>query len=99
MYDKLKQVFAGRPWTQIEIAKWERTRGKGKAIYVTRFALVWGTIMVVGTSLTGHYFADQLFSAASLLARALINYPIGFLLGFYLWSLNESKYRESLNAK
>jgi hypothetical protein len=99
MRDKLKQVFAGRPWTQKQIADWERTRGKGRAIYVARFAILWGTIMVVGTSFTGHYLADQLFSAASLLARALINYPIGFLLGFYLWSVNESKYRESLGAK
>jgi hypothetical protein len=99
MYNKLKQVFVGKPWTQKQIADWERARGKGRAIYVARFALWWGTIMVVVTSLTGHYLADQLLSAKSLLARALINYPIGSLLGLFLWSVNESKYRESLNAK
>jgi hypothetical protein len=99
MYDKLKQVFAGKPWTQEQVAKWERTRSKGRAMYVALFALWWGTIMVVVTALIGHYLADQLLSATSLLARALINYPIGFLLGFFLWSVNESKYRENLNAK
>jgi len=35
----------------------------------------------------------------SLLVRAVINYPIGFLLGLYLWSSGENKYRESLNTK
>lgn len=99
MYDKLKQVFVAKPWTQKQIADWERTRSKGRMIYVARVALWWGTIMVVATSLTGHYLADQAFSATSLLVRALINYPIGFLLGFYFWSVNENKYRENFDTK
>ncbi|HKQ72960.1 MAG TPA: hypothetical protein VJ810_04475 [Blastocatellia bacterium] len=99
MYDKLKQAFVGKPWTQQQITDWERTRGKGKALYAARVALWWGTIMVVATSITGHFLGSQPLSIESLLVRALINYPIGFLLGFYFWSVNENKYRESLNAK
>ena len=99
MYDKLKQVFVGKPWTQKQISEWERTRGKGKALYAAQVALWWGTIMVVATSMTGHFLGSQPLSAESILVRALINYPIGFLLGFYFWSVNENKYRESLNAR
>ncbi len=99
MFDKLKQIFVGKPWTQKQIADWEKTRAKGRTRYAIRVMLWWGTSMVVATSLTGHYLGSQSFSFQSLLARALINYPIGFLLGFYFWSVNENKYRESLEAK
>lgn len=99
MGNKLKQLFIGEPWTHKQIADWERTRGKGRALYAIRVMLWWGTIMVVATSLTGHFLGSQSFSLGSLLVRAVINYPIGFLLGLYLWSFNENRYRESLRAK
>jgi len=99
MYDKLKRVFAGKPWTQEQTANWERTRGEGRAIYVARFAFWWGTLMVVGMSLIVPYLNSQPFRVRVLLLNALIDYPLGILLGFSIWSVNESKYRESLNAK
>jgi hypothetical protein len=99
MYDKLKREFAGKPWTQEQIANWERTRGKGRAMYVARFALWWGTMMVVGVSLALHYLNDVPFSSRGFLVMALIYYPLGFLMGLYFWSATEKKYRESPNAR
>jgi hypothetical protein len=99
MRDKLKQVFAGRPWTQKEIADWERTRSKGRAVYVVRFALLLGTFMVIGMSLALHYLNGVPFSGRLILVVALIWYPYGFLMGLFLWSASERKYRESHNAK
>jgi hypothetical protein len=98
MYDKLKRVFAGKPWTQGQIAKWERTRGKGRAMYVARFALWWGTMMVAMLSLVP-YLNGQPFRIRVLLLNALIDYPLGILIGFSIWSGNESKYRERFNAR
>ena len=99
MNSKLKQVFAGKPWTQKQIANWERRRDKGRAIYVSRFAFWWGTMMFVVMSLALHYLNGVPFSARGLLAIALIWYLYGFLLGLIIWSASERKYRESLNAK
>jgi hypothetical protein len=99
MYDKLKQLFIGRPWTQKQVSDWEKTRRKGKVVFAARVALWWGTIMVAATSIAGQLLGSQPFSVESLLVRALINYPIGFLLGFYFWSFNENRYRESLNRR
>src|SRR5262245_5161817 len=99
MYDKFNRVFDAKPWTQKQITDWERTRRKGKSQYSARVALWWGMIMVLVTSIIGHLLGSQPLSVESVLVRALINYPIGFLLGFYFWSINENKYRESLNAK
>jgi len=99
MGNKLKQLFIGEPWTRKQVADWERAKGKGRAQYAIRVMLWWGTIMVVVSSLTGHFLGSQTFSLGSLLVRAVINYPIGFLLGLYLWSYNENRYRESLKAK
>ena len=99
MYDKLKRLFAGKPWTQEQIANWERTRGKGRAMYVVRFALWWGTVAFVGMSLVLHYLNGVPFSAKGLLSTALIWYLYGFLMGLFLWTASERKYRENLNAK
>jgi hypothetical protein len=96
---KLKQIFVGKPLTQKQIAKWERTRGKGRAMFVARYTLWWGTMMFAGISLALHYLNGVPFSARGFLAIALIWYPYGFLLGLFLWSASERKYRESLNAK
>jgi polyferredoxin len=99
MYDKLKRVFAGKPWTQKQIANWERTRGKGRAKFVAWFTLWLGTMMVVGWSLAYHYLTGVPFSARGLLAIALIWYTYGILMGLFLWTVSERKYRENLNAK
>jgi hypothetical protein len=99
MNDKLKQIFVGKPWTQKQITDWEKTRSRGRTQYAIRVMLWWGTSIVVATALIGHFLGSQPVSLVSLLVRAVINYPIGFLLGLYLWSSGENKYRESLNAK
>jgi len=99
MNDKLKQALVGKSWTQKQITKWERTRGKGRARYVARFALWWGTMAFVVMSLSLHYLKGVPFSVRGLLAIALIWYPYGFLMGLFLWSTSERKYSESLNAK
>jgi hypothetical protein len=98
MRDKLKRVFAGKPWTQKQIADWERTRGKGRAMYVARFTLWWSTMTVILFSLGFHYLGGAPFGAKYLLVNALIWYPYGFLVGLLFWSAAEKKYRESLNA-
>ena len=99
MNNKLKQVFAGKPWTQKQIANWERARGKGMAIYVSRFTLWYGTMMFVANSLGLHYLNGVPFSARGLLATSLIWYLSGILVGFIFWFDRERKYRERLNAK
>jgi hypothetical protein len=68
-------------------------------MFVSRFALWWGTMMVVGMSLIVPYLNGQPFRVRVLLLNALIDYPLGILLGFSFWSGKESNYRESLNAK
>jgi hypothetical protein len=55
MNNKLNQVFIGEPLTQKQIAKWERMRRKGKAMYVAQFTLWCGTMTFVVTSLGLHY--------------------------------------------
>jgi hypothetical protein len=99
MYDKLKRVFAGKPWTQKQIANWERTRGKGRMKFVAWLTLWLGTMMFVGWSLAYHYLTGVPFSARGLLTIALIWYTYGFLMGLFLWTVSERKYRENLNAK
>lgn len=99
MNDKLKQVFAGKPLTQSQIANWERTRGKGRAMYVARFALWWGTMMVVMLSLGLHYLNGAPLDVRVILLNALIAYPVGFLVGFAHWSEMEKKYHERFNVK
>ena len=99
MNDKLKQVFVGKPLTQKQIAKWERTRDKGRAKFVAWFTLWFGTMIFVGNSLAFHYLNGYPFSARYLLAPALIWYTFGFLAGLIIWSTNERIFRKSLNAK
>jgi hypothetical protein len=99
MNNKLKRAFAGKPWTQEQIANWERTRGKGRAMYVVRFTLWWGTMMVVMLSLGLHYLNGAPLDARVILLNALIDYPGGILMGLFLWSAGERKYRENLNAR
>jgi hypothetical protein len=99
MNNMLKELFVWKTMTQRQIVKWERARSKGKAMYVARFTLTCGTIMVVGYSLSLHYLLGALLDARIILLDALISYPAGFILGFANWSGMEKKYRESLNAK
>ena len=99
MNNKLKQAFVGKPLTQKQIANWERTRGKGRAMFVAWFTIWFGTMAFVGMSLALHYLNDVPFSARGFLAIALIWYSYGFLLRLFQWSVIEKKYSESLNAK
>jgi hypothetical protein len=99
MNDKFKQAFYGKPMTQKQIANWERTRGKGRAMYVARFTLLFGTIAFVVNSLGAHYLMDVPLRARYLLAPALIWYTYGFLVSLYFWSITEKKYREHLMEK
>jgi hypothetical protein len=99
MNNKLKQVSAGNPLTQRQIVNRERTRSKGRTMFVSRFALRWGTMMVVMLSLCLHYLNGALLDARIILLDALIAYPVGFLVGFANWSAMEKKYRERLNVK
>src|SRR5262245_11714665 len=99
MYSKLKQGFIGKTMTQEQIAKWERARSKGMAMYVARFTLWCGTMTFVVNSLGVHYLMGAPLRAKYLLAPALIWYTFGFLLSLSNWFVMEKKYRESLNAK
>ena len=99
MNNKLKQAFVGKTMTQQQIVKWERARSKEKAMYVARFTLWCGTIMVVMLSLGLHYLNGAPLDARIILLDALITYPVGFLVGFANWSAIEKKYHERLNVK
>ena len=68
-------------------------------MFVSRFALWWGTMMVVMLSLGLYYLNGAPLDARNILLDALICYPVGFLLGLVNWSAMEKKYHESLNAK
>jgi hypothetical protein len=98
MDDKLKRAFTAPPWTQKEIANWERIRGKGIIRFAARIALLWGTIMYIGMSIL-YYLEGQPVSARSLLVRALIFYPPGFLVGLFIWVAKENAYHQNRNAK
>ncbi len=93
-----KQLFGGKPWSQEQIARWEETRSKGRARFAIGSTLLWGTGLTVGTLITD-YFRGRPFSAGVLLTQALFYYLGGLVLGLYSWTINEDKYRESLNAK
>jgi hypothetical protein len=95
MRDKLKQIFVGKRMTPEQMAKWEKTRRKGRARYVAWFTLWWGTMAVVGMSLGFHYLNDVPLKAKYILVNALIWYPYGFLFGLLNWSGAEKRYRES----
>ena len=56
-------------------------------------------MMVVMLSLGLHYLNGAPLDARVILLNALIDYPIGILVGFSIWYGNESKYRERFNAK
>jgi hypothetical protein len=99
MNDKFKRAFYGKSMTQKQIAKWERTRSKGMARYSALYALFYGTSMAIGMPLTMYYLDGQPGSAKSILVSALFYYLVGFLMGLFLWSATEKRYRESLNAK
>jgi hypothetical protein len=98
MNNKLKELFVGKPMTQKQMVKWERTRSKGRAMYMSLVALWWGTMMVIVLSLGPHYLNGAPLDARVVLLNALINYPLGFLLGLGNWSAMEKKYHERLNA-
>jgi len=99
MYNKLKQGFVGKTMTQQQIAKWERARSKGKAMYVARFTLLCGTIAFVVNSLGARYLMGAPLRAKYLLAPVLLWYAYGSLGSLVNWYLMENKYRESLNEK
>ena len=99
MNNMLKELFVGKTMTQRQIVKWERTRSKERTMFVSRFALWWGTMMVVIFSLGPHYLNGASLDARIILLDALIFYPLGFLVGFANWSAMEKKYRERLNVK
>ncbi|HEY9431152.1 MAG TPA: hypothetical protein VI260_06635 [Blastocatellia bacterium] len=99
MNNMLKELFVGKTMTQRQIVKWERARSKGKAMYVARVTLSYGTINVVMLSLGFHYLIGALLDARIILLNALIVYPVGFLLGLGNWSAMEKKYHERLNVK
>src|SRR5262245_16435910 len=99
MYNKLKQGFIGKTMTQQQIAKWERISRKGKAMYAARFTLWLGSIAFAINSLSSHYLMGVPLRAKYLLAPALIWYTYAFLMGLFLWSSTEKKYRDGLNAK
>jgi hypothetical protein len=99
MNNMLKELFVGKSMTQKQIVKWERARSKGKAMYVARFTLWCGAMMVVMLSLGLYYLNGAPPDARIILLNALIDYLVGFLVGFANWSAMEKKYRERLNVK
>src|SRR5262245_17139641 len=99
MNNKLKEVFVGKAVTHKQIVKWERARSEGRTMYVSRFALWYGTMMVVVLSLGFHYLNGGPLDARIILLDSLIFYPLGFLVGFANWSAMEKKYHERFNAK
>jgi len=68
-------------------------------MFVSRFALWWGTMMVVMLSLGLYYLNGAPLDARIILLDALIAYPVGFLVRFANWSAMEKKYHERLNVK
>lgn len=68
-------------------------------MFVSRFALWWGTMMVVMLSLGLPYMNGRPLDARVILLNSLIVYPLGVLVGFANWIGMEKKYRERLNIK
>jgi hypothetical protein len=97
--NKLKQAFVGKPLTQKQIANWERMRSKGRTIHAAWVALWWGTMMVVMLSLVLPYANGASPDARVILLNALIDYPVGFLVGLAHWFGMEKKYHERPNVK
>jgi hypothetical protein len=99
MNNMLKELFVGKTMTQRQIVKWERTRSKERTMFVSRFALWWGTMMIVMLSLGPHYLIGAPLDVRVILLNTLIIYPIGVLVGFANWIGMEKKYHERLNVK
>jgi len=55
--------------------------------------------MVVMLSLGLRYLNRAPLDVRVFLLNALIDYPLGFLVGFALWSAIEKKYHERFNVK
>ncbi len=68
-------------------------------MFVSWFALWWGTMMVVMLSLGLPYLNGAPLDARVILLNSLIDYPLGVLVGFANWSGMEKKYHERLNVK
>jgi hypothetical protein len=73
--------------------RWERTRARGKWWYLAQYTFAFG-LGLSGVQLIGYVVANVIDFTASLI---LINFGIGFLFGFAGWSVNESRYRESIS--
>jgi hypothetical protein len=97
--NKFRQLFVWKRMTPEQMARWEKPRRKGRARYVVLFALWLGTFMVAVMSFIIFYLDGAPFSARRILVNALIDYPLGSLLGFYLWYNIEKKYLETLYSK
>jgi hypothetical protein len=70
------------------VARWERTREKGKARFVIRGTLIWSGAMIVFTSLYDYYSYD------AIEISNIIYFTIaGPIVGLVSWWSNEGEFR------
>jgi hypothetical protein len=86
-----------RRWLRRNLEWWERKRAKGRKRFVRGFVLLWGTLMIVGTSLTD-YFVDDKFSTGGLIIGIPLYYLGGYFVGVVAWQSNEKRYRKFAGA-
>src|SRR5262249_45592812 len=91
MRDRLKRLFVGKPWTQKQIADWEKIRSKGKLRFVLlRFPISGCVIYII-------LFGRSVFRFESLGVTVPTVYFSGIVGALYLWSRTEEKYNQAQN--
>src|SRR5690349_3994381 len=70
------------------VARWEKTRTKGKARFVIRGSLIWSGAMIIFTSLYDWYFRG-----ATDPWQMIYFVIVGPILGLVSWWINEGEFR------
>jgi len=73
------------------LEKWERERTKGQARFVIRTALAYSVLMLM---------LNDFWDGGLRLFTVVTTHLIGIVIGFVVWSINESRYKNALiNAR
>lgn len=89
MKSLIKQFEAWRYRRHLDrVARWERTRVKGKARFVVRVSLIWAGAMIVSTSLYDYYF-----HGAMEIPKIIYFSIAGPIVGLVSWWISEGEFQ------
>ena len=99
MRNPIKALMAWdeRRWRNQGIEKWERRRIEGKWMFVLKFGLLWGILMIVGLTLIEYLF-DGRIKFEMLWLKGLLYPGVGLVVGLFTWREGERKYQKHLES-